>query len=447
MTNLNNLPTNHIDVKRFIPNLSAPNNNTAVYGSIYIGTNTPFDDWKSVVLDWTQQNGHGIYHKFLQVQHTVTVGWLHFTHRMSNTKWYQDFLSAQAGFPIAIRWRKIAGAPSKEYSALHIDVAKTDFQRCKEFLRKYFSKQSKQPYITGFPLYYIPDKSHIINNHSRSGAAIITARQHKVLKNLVVRTNWLVSGIDRVDTTTGISLRTMISRIQWKDKSGNERQLFHSVDDTYNKNGVIFTWHPEFDDQASMVMTGLLAYLRAEYGDSVEQYFTSDCIDMQSGQKWDASKGGIVNEDDDHIIDVQNNTTWWDIDDKTGGNKIVMDVTNVVTTTKPVEGDDSSLPTVNTNPMNPSEPQLPPLTQMLLNSPPPAATQTNETATVSSGLTLDTVATRMDAVEGSVASVQSNMAEVQNTLNHTNLMMRQLCSHLKLNKDAARSNETSGEQS
>ena len=63
----------------------------------------------------------------------------------------------------------------------------------------------------------------------------------------------------------------MISRIQWKDKRGKQRQLFHSVDDTYRMDGVIFTWHPEFDDQASMVMTGLLAYLKAEYGTSVEK--------------------------------------------------------------------------------------------------------------------------------------------------------------------------------
>ena len=57
---------------------------------------------------------------------------------------------------------------------------------------------------------------------------------------------------------------------------------------------------------------------------------------------------------------------------------------------------------------------------------------------------MDTVANRMEVVEGSVATVQSNMAEVHNTLNQTNLMVRQLCAHLNLNKDAARSKDAGG---
>ena len=53
----------------------------------------------------------------------------------------------------------------------------------------------------------------------------------------------------------------------------------------------------------------------------------------------------------------------------------------------------------------------------------------------------------MDAVEGSVAAVQSNMAEVHNTLNQTNLMVRQLVAHLQTNKEAARSSDASSKQS
>ena len=228
---------------------------------------------------------------------------------------------------------------------------------------------------------------------------------------------------------------------------GTQRQLFHSVEDTYKMNGIIFTWHPEFDDQASMIMTGLLAYLKTEYSDSVEQYFTPDCISMQGGQKWDVEKGGIINEDDALISDVTKNTSWWDIED-TDENKpqVILDVSNLVTTTATAQTDDTSLPTVNTSTFNPLEMPLPPLAQMLLSSPPPQS-HPPESATVSSGLTLDTVANRMDSVEGSVKTVQSNMAEVQNSLNQTNHMMRQLCAHLNLNKDAARSNETSGDQS
>ena len=262
--------------------------------------------------------------------------------------------------------------------------------------------------------------------------------------------NWAVFGLDKIDKVHGISLRTMISRIQWKDKRGKQRQLFHSVDDTYKMDGVIFTWHPEFDDQASMVMTGLLAYLKAEYGTSVEKYFTPDCRELQGGQTWDKEKGGIINEDDEMLANVSKDKSWWDIEDSPTDNKVIVDVSKVVTESKITNQDDHSLPTVNTHSttsIGKVDNKLSAAAQALLISPAPLHNPIADTATVSSGLTLDTVANRMDVMEGSVATVQSNMAEVHNTLNQTNHMVRQLVVHLNLNKDAVRSTDANGNKS
>ena len=343
---------------------------------------------------------------------------------------------------MSVRYRKIAGSSSREYSALHVEVGRQHLQQAKSFLRKHFSKDTPAPYITGFPLHYVPDRSHIVNSNSRAGASILVNRQLSLLNNLVVRMNWSVNGLDKIDKTHGISLRTMLSRIQWEDKKGKQRQLFHSVDDTYKMDGVIFTWHPEFDDQASVVMTGLLAYLKTEYGSSVEKYFTPDCREMQSAQVWDKEKGGIVNEDDELLAEVTKGSLWWDID-PTNATKVIVDVSKVESNTAIVNQDDNSLPTVNTKSTisnGVAEVPLAPLAKAILTSTNPP----NDSATVSSGLTLDTVTNRMDAMEGSVATVQSNMAEVHNTLNQTNMMVRQLVAHLNLNKDTTRSKGSSG---
>ena len=135
------------------------------------------------MVEWAQEQGHGLYCKFLQVQHTSTIEWLHFTYRLSNTKWYQEMLTSKAGFPIACRYRKIAGSSSREHSALHVEVGSAHLQRAKQFMRTHFSKHTEPPFFTGFPVYYIPDKNHIVNSHSRSGAAIVIARQLALLKN------------------------------------------------------------------------------------------------------------------------------------------------------------------------------------------------------------------------------------------------------------------------
>lgn len=51
-----------------------------------------------------------------------------------------------------------------------------------------------------------------------------------------------------------ISLRTMISRIMWEVGLEKAQHLFHSVDSTWNDEGAIFGWHPQFVDQAQILI-------------------------------------------------------------------------------------------------------------------------------------------------------------------------------------------------
>ena len=111
--------------------------------------------------------------------------------------------------------------------------------------------------------------------------------------------------------------------------------------------------------------------------------------------------------------------------------------------------DNSSLPTCNTKIDAPVETVLPTITNSILHSAAPYSNtnQTKDTATVTSALTLDTVANRMDAYEGSIASVQTEVAEIHNSINHTKVMLQQLCSQLNTQQSAAKSNGPSGKKS
>ena len=443
-----NLPLTIADYRKYIPRLSAPSHGTtAVYGSIYIGTNTHFDDWKLNVVEWTKEKRHGLYRKFLQTEKTVVTGWLHHTHQKSNASWYQKLLTGTAGFPIDARYRRISGSKHQDQSAIHIETSREDYEKAKLFLREHFSKETQPPYLTGFPVYHIPDRVHIMNNHSRSGAALYKSRQSSLNKNVVTRGNWSVSGIDRVNKEHGISLRTMVSQIHWTDKTGKERQLFHSIDETFRGDGVIFAWHPEFDDQANMVMTGLLAYLKSIYGTVVEEYFTEDCIAMQAHQKWDMAKGGIINDDDDMLALAQETPSWWDEATINADQKVVDEVPNIVTSKVPTETDNDSLPTCNTKSVSPVELQLPSLVTKILNDKPPDSPRKGDAGTVSSGLTLDTVAGRVERMEASVVGFQTEVAEVNNSMNHTNMILEQICAHLNIQKKAVGNEQPDGNKS
>ena len=211
---------------------------------------------------------------------------------MSNAPWYQNLLSNKSVVPFAARFRKISGQKSRDRSAVHLEYGRDGHEKVKAFLRIHCSKITKPPYLTGFPVIFIPDKMHISNKHSKSGAQIVAKRQGNLVTKIDLRTSWSIFGIDMINKEHGISLRTMISRIMWEDGNGKTRQLFHSVDSTWNDEGIIFCWHPQFADRSQIVMTGL--YLKSLYGNTVKSYFSQGTVSMQSNQRWDKDKGGVI---------------------------------------------------------------------------------------------------------------------------------------------------------
>ena len=179
-----------------------------------------------------------------------------------------------------------------------------------------------------------------------------------------------------------------------------------------------------------MIMSGLLAYLKTEYGDSVKQYFNEDCLIMQDAQKWDKDKGGIINEDDLMLAESAQTSSWWD-EEQTDKKqpKVVVDLSKVVTSEVNGKYDNESLPTVNTREESPHDIQLPGLANLILNKSAPSTDPLKETATVTSALTLDDVASRMDEVAN---SMQTEVAAIHNSMNQNQMLLQAICAKLDL---------------
>ena len=82
----------------------------------------------------------------------------------------------------------------------------------------------------------------------------------------------------------------MVSRIIWEDEGRKTRKLFHFVDRTWNDEGNIFEWKHQFGNQAKIMITDLLPYLKSLYGDLVESYLSPGAISIQSKQRWNKEK-------------------------------------------------------------------------------------------------------------------------------------------------------------
>jgi len=63
----------------------------------------------------------------------TSVGYLVYTHTMSNTPWYQTALSKACSMNIAARFRKISGQKSRDRSAVHHEYARPKHEIVKDF--------------------------------------------------------------------------------------------------------------------------------------------------------------------------------------------------------------------------------------------------------------------------------------------------------------------------
>ena len=91
-----------------------------------------------------------------------------------------------------------------------MECGRDHHEQVKNFLRIQYSKNTKPPYITEFPVTFIPDKMHISNKHSQYSAQTVAKRQGILVNMIELRMSWSIYGIDMVNKTQQILLRTMI---------------------------------------------------------------------------------------------------------------------------------------------------------------------------------------------------------------------------------------------
>ena len=132
------LPNKYKEFKLYVPSLSPPVKNTVILRiarcmlvpTRCLPIGAPF-------LEWTKDNGQGLFLKYAQDEHKTTVGYLLYTHKTSSAAWYPTILSKKSDIPIASRFRKIYGKKTTERAAVHLEYARDQYDQVKDFLRIY----------------------------------------------------------------------------------------------------------------------------------------------------------------------------------------------------------------------------------------------------------------------------------------------------------------------
>ena len=229
----------------------------------------------------------------------------------------------------------------------------------------------------------------------------------------------------------------------WEDESENTRQLFQYVDSTWNDEGTIFGWHPQFGYQVHIVMIGLLLYLKLLYGNTIESYFSPGTVGIQSKQRWDKCKGGSIGEDDDFISSISAEDSWWDdkeVKNETGSKRMVaidgtqqvaINAKNVVSRDVLDADNDDSQPSLNTKANETGGMSSQGMYDFLHASPPTRCVIIINNSTISINLTMDTMTDRVKSEICGLDNSVNRMAHMLKTF------MRELRQERRQDKNSA----------
>ena len=75
-------------------------------------------------------------------------------------------------------------------------------------------------------------------------------------------------------------------------------RMIHSVDETWKKiqwkGDYTYLTMPHIEEEAELMMTNLLPFLRYKYGDGVLKYFTSMAVEESKDDRWDPVQKRVI---------------------------------------------------------------------------------------------------------------------------------------------------------
>ena len=260
----------------------------------------------------------------------------------------------------------------------------------------------------GIKLRYVPVLQDITHNvKAQSGYFRLRMRQAHFVKNIVKCQCWEVASLDFTDTELKMSLRSMI--MSTRSTSHPSLSLFHSVDTAWRGGGVIFQVIPQLEQEAREFMAGKIIILRRAYGNRVDSFFTPEALERAQDMYYDEKDKTVKSKDDDLMDELEQADNDFTFADDL--NELSIEPTKRPTTAtlgRSLYGntDDDSVGTLDT------------VGQTLVGSPvsktthrslTPETLPTDDSGTVTSGITVET---RIDHMEGQLSSIHQMLAQL-----------------------------------
>ena len=131
--------------------------------------------------------------------------------------------------------------------------------------------------------------------------------------------SWEITGLDVNPGNHRPTLRELLNTINSNKEPGT--QIFHSVDNSYQPGAVVFSFHPDREEEARTMVSSLIPYLKHEVllgkvdetardqqailSRRIFRHFTSEAIERSEGAVWNATTCSVDSPADNEIFDLE----------------------------------------------------------------------------------------------------------------------------------------------
>lgn len=261
---------------------------------------------------WLQAYEHGLWKRSIQYENVVPIGWLLYSHKDIDSNKLQKEIELRTDLEVGIRYRKVkTGTWSNEkvpdneiVKALHLEVAEHDQEDAERILGEIYSSDSEE-FFRGIRMRLVPEFDTVMNERAREKVRYLAARQLAWINGLDSMKTWEIATMELTTRENGKSIREMIMEIEHPRIPG--KQLFHSIDMTYNQKGIVCSFLPQYAAEARTMVSGLLPYLKYRHGEWVSKYFTPNAASRSETALWDDKLKMVISKEDktlDKLVDA-----------------------------------------------------------------------------------------------------------------------------------------------
>lgn len=154
----------------------------------------------------------------------------------------------------------------------------------------------------GIKMRFVPDVNQLMNFSTRGKSAQLAARQLAFEDKMGYANSWEVADLYSKDKRHNQCLADMITTIP--SQQIPHLNIFHSVSPGFKTGTTTFAFIPQLESEARTMVSALLPYLRAKYGDYVFKFFTPSAADRAQECEWDPETNQVISPQDTAVVEA-----------------------------------------------------------------------------------------------------------------------------------------------